>query len=84
MESSRQYLNDTKLGQQLAEEGFVVIPFLSEEEVSLLKKAFEEAHPEQPAPFYATAHHQDSEFRKKMSAVISKVIEPFCQDVFNE
>jgi len=84
MESQRQYLNDARLDRQLAEDGYVVIPFLSDEEVFSLKQVFEEAHPQQPAPFYATAHHQDSDFRKQMSAAISEVLKPHCDQVFND
>lgn len=84
MEPTRQYLKDAHLDKRLAEDGYVVIPFLSEKEVQSLKQVFGEAHPEQPAPFYATAHHQDSDFRKKMSAAISEVLKPHCELVFHE
>jgi hypothetical protein len=81
--SVRQYLNNPQLDQQLAKEGFVVIPFLNTEEVSHLKQAYEDAHGEQSQPFYATAHHQDSAFRKKMSDAIFEVLSPHCEKVFN-
>jgi hypothetical protein len=84
MESQRQYLKDAQLNQQLSEDGYVVIPFFSDDEVFSLKQVFEEAHPEQPAPFYATAHHQDSNFRKQMSAAISEVLKSHSDEVFNE
>lgn len=83
MALNRTYLNDDELDKQLAEEGYVVVPFLSPEEVETLKKAYLEAHPNQDVPFYATAHHQDSEFRKKMSEVISEVLRPHAENYFN-
>lgn len=84
MESQRQYLKDSQLDKQLAEEGFVVIPFLSGDEVESLKKVFEDAHPEQVQPFYASGHHHDPDFRKEMSSAISEVFQPHFEEVFNQ
>ena len=81
-DSKRIYLKDAQLNQQLADEGFVVIPLLNEAEVEQLKKVYREAHLEEQVPFYATAHHQDSEFRKKMSSAISAVLKPHTAEVF--
>ena len=84
MSVSRQYLKDESLERKLAEEGYVVVPFLNEEQVQHLKRVFNDAHPTETIPFYATAHHQDSEFRKVMSAAISKVLKPHTEKIFEE
>ncbi len=81
-DSTRTYLNDSDLDRQLAEEGFVVVPFLNSIEVESLKRVYFEAHVEEQIPFYATAHHQDSEFRKKMSEAISAILTPHTEEVF--
>lgn len=81
-QQKRAYLKDADLDRQLADEGFVVIPFLDEAEIVRLKEVYREAHSEEQVPFYATAHHQDPEFRKKMSNAISAVLKPHAERVF--
>ena len=81
-ESKRTYLKDAELDKQLNQEGFVVIPFLSESEVEELKQVYFASHSEEQVPFYATAHHQDSDFRRKMSESISAVLKPHAAEVF--
>ncbi len=80
--TERTYLNDPELDRQLSEEGFVVVSFLDQAEVERLKKVYCEAHSEEQVPFYATAHHQDPEFRKKMSVAISTVLKPHVERLF--
>lgn len=70
------------LDNQLAEDGFVVVPFLNPSEIVALKKVYNDAHSEQQVPFYATAHHQDSEFRKRMSEAIAAILKPHAEGVF--
>ncbi|MCF8464373.1 MAG: phytanoyl-CoA dioxygenase family protein [Flavobacteriales bacterium] len=82
MSTLRQYLQNLELDRQLAEEGYVVVSFLNEDEVRVLKKVFEDAHPIETVPFYATAHHQDSDFRKEMSFAISNVIKSHVEEAF--
>lgn len=84
MSDKRTYLKDPSLDKKLAEEGYVVVPFLTDEEVSSLKQSFQEAHPNETVPFYATAHHQDPKFRKEMSRTISSVLKPHAERYFNE
>jgi len=81
-ESKRTYLKDAELDKQLNQEGFVVVPFLSGSEVEELKQVYFGSHSEEQVAFYATAHHQDSDFRKKMSVAISAVLEPHAATVF--
>ena len=79
---NRKYLIDPVLDRQLAEDGFVVVPFLDAIEIEALKKVYAEDHTVEQVPFYATAHHQDSEFRKKMSEAITSVLKPHSERVF--
>jgi hypothetical protein len=80
---SRQYLLDAELNAQLAEYGYVVIPFLNVDDVEKLVATFDNAHQAETAAFYASSHHESSDFRKKMSAAISEVLEPHSNRVFN-
>lgn len=83
-QKKRPYLNDETLDQQLDQEGYVVIPFLEQDEVDQLVKVFKEAHKEDIVPFYATAHHPSSDFRKEMSNHIVEVLRPHASEVFND
>ncbi|MBL4586933.1 MAG: phytanoyl-CoA dioxygenase family protein [Flavobacteriales bacterium] len=80
--SPRQYLKDAELDRQLSEKGFVVMDFLGTEEVAALTKTFNDSHTEETVPFYATAHHQNTDFRKKMSAAISEKLQPHFDKTF--
>ncbi len=82
MRLARQYLQDAELNRQLAEQGFVVIPWLSKEEVNSLKLKFENAHDVEMPSFYATSHHQDTDFRKLMSQAITDVLKPHADATF--
>lgn len=84
MSLARQYLQDAELNRQLAEQGFVVIPWLSKEEVTSLKLKFESAHDVEMPSFYATSHHQDTDFRKSMSQAITDVLKPHADATFRD
>ena len=60
----------------------MVLPFLDASEVESLKQFYREAHSVEQVPFYATSHHHDSDFRKKMSEKISEVLRPHAENVF--
>jgi hypothetical protein len=65
-------LKDTKLDQDLLAEGYVVVPFLNENELEGLKQFFYENHPNDIPGFYASAHSKDLDFRNKMNAKIKQ------------
>jgi hypothetical protein len=74
---ARHYLNNTELNAQLIEQGYVVVPLLNADEVRTLSNIYSEAHPKETIPFYATAHHENTEFRKEMSsAIIGSILNP--------
>lgn len=80
---ARQYLNSVELDKQLREQGYVVVPLLDAAEVEALRNIYEEAHPTQTVPFYATAHHEDTGFRKKMSSdILGSILNPV-NEIFN-
>jgi Phytanoyl-CoA dioxygenase (PhyH) len=63
-------------------EGFVVIPFLSAEEVAGLKTFFYAAHNTVPEGMYATSHSPDFPFRQKMNEEIKTVCSRAMQTYF--
>lgn len=69
------FLKNKDLDKQLAEFGYVVVPFLAADQVDELKKFFYDNHPNEIPGFYATAHHPDIAFRKKMNNKIKAAFE---------
>jgi hypothetical protein len=68
----RQYFKDSALNAEIEKKGFVVLPFLNNEELTALQSAFSNIPAEEITQFYASAHHPDVEFRKKMSELIKQ------------
>lgn len=64
---------DKERNQRLAEQGYVIIPFLSESEIAELKDFYFAEHNTTPEHFYASAHVSDLEFRQRMHSRISEV-----------
>jgi hypothetical protein len=71
----KQILKNAHTDGLLSEKGYVVIPFLSKEEVDHLVSFFLENHSNNIHGFYATAHVNDIEFRQKMNLEIRKVFD---------
>lgn len=80
----RKYLNDEKLNEQLVTDGYATVRLLSDESVDRLLSIFHESHKDGVGPFYATAHHQDTELRKRMSEGILNELSPVAEKVFNQ
>ena len=68
-------LKNNTLDKQLVQEGYVIVPFLSTQEVKELKDFFYDNHSDDIPGFYATAHHPDIAFRKKMNDTIKRVFQ---------
>lgn len=68
-------LKDNLLDKQLLDEGFVIVPFLKQEETKELVDFFNLNHPQGVKGFYATAHSQDIAFRNRMNDEIRKVFQ---------
>lgn len=80
----RQYLKNPELNAQLSSEGYVVVKLLTNDKVSDLAETFKAAQGEVIDPFYATAHHQSSEFRNQMSYAISDAISKPIDELFED
>jgi hypothetical protein len=66
-------LKDAELDRNLLAEGYVVVPFLTVEEVQSLKDYYYASHPRQLDGMYATAHVPDINLRMRMNDFIKKV-----------
>ncbi|MBK9353443.1 MAG: phytanoyl-CoA dioxygenase family protein [Bacteroidetes bacterium] len=59
----------------LRELGYITIPFLNSDELRELNHKYSIFHPKEMEGLYASAHHQDFNFRIKMSTLIRGIIE---------
>ncbi len=59
----------------LEKEGYIVVPFLNEDEVASLKNTYFREHTESKEGLYATAHSHSFEFKKKLSDAILEKFE---------
>src|ERR1051325_9528638 len=73
MALTQQILKDDTLDSKLLEQGYVVVPFLTEEEVQLLTEYYYQSHPRQLQGMYATAHTPDIQLRMRMNDYIKKI-----------
>lgn len=69
-------LKDVRNDTILKEQGYILLDFLSEDEVQSLLTEYKKFHPTEQSGLYASAHHQDFNFRIKMSKLIYDVLAP--------
>jgi len=74
----RQILKDSTQNTILETQGYVVLPFLSEDELSSLIDVFEAIPNEDLSDFYASSHQKDLEFRKSTN---DKIVQAFGRSV---
>ena len=78
----KQILQDDILEKKLSEDGYVVIPFLTEDEVRSLIHFYYQYHNMQLNGMYATAHVSDIELRIKMNNYIEDKFSRAIKSVF--
>lgn len=66
-------LKNENLQKSLSEKGYVIVPFLNNEEVEQLKTVYYTHHPTTLEGMYATAHTHDLTLRTKMNEEIKNV-----------
>ncbi len=78
----QQILANKTLDKELLERGYVVIPFLTPEEVTELVDFYYQSHAREGDGMYATAHVPDIAFRMRMNAFIKAVFERAINETF--
>lgn len=82
MSTTQQILLDEQSDKQLLQQGYVVMPFLNQDEVSALVNFYYEHRPRQQDGMYATAHAPDLDFRMKMNNFIKKTFARAIEETF--
>lgn len=76
--------NDEELQQQFDKDGYIVVPFLSNEEVSRLKKLYEEVSPQIPASFHSTSFSTDNVLKQKINNEVEKIYSSKAETLFHD
>jgi hypothetical protein len=73
----RNVFRDSELNRRFAEDGYVVVPFLTTSDLSSLQKAFTELHPGDLPPFYTTIWGTtDTAHRRAVYEAIRPIVDP--------
>jgi len=67
---------DTTTEKEFATKGYVVRPFLHQEEIRVLQQLYEKFPPELPSDFYATVFSRNADYRRSVSDGIGAAIKP--------
>jgi hypothetical protein len=79
----RKILLDESKDLDLENQGYAVISFLNQDEITELSAFFYEKHTELPAGMYASSHASDLELRKEMNEEIQRVCKRAVQNSFS-
>lgn len=76
--------NDSKLQQQFDRDGYVVVPFLKQDDINSLTSLFYELHKQVPENFYSTTFSASPEFKQQINAQTEKAFESKVGEVFTD
>jgi hypothetical protein len=72
----RAVFRDDGLNRRYAAQGYLVLPFLSATEVSLLTQVFDQLHQGELAPFHSSVRHKEESHRRAVDVAICGIYEP--------
>lgn len=76
------FFKDDELERQLCEEGYVIIPFFSEEEVSTLLEYFLDQNREDAKRIFAVSHSKDVDMKTEVNKWVAKRYEKRVEELF--
>jgi ectoine hydroxylase-related dioxygenase (phytanoyl-CoA dioxygenase family) len=76
--------NDEKLQQQFDKNGYIVVPFLSSEEVTRLQNLYEEVSPKIPVSFHSTSFSNDDSLKQKINNEVEKIYSAKAEVLFRD
>ena len=77
-------LNDPHLDEHLEQEGYVVVPFLDNEEINTLVTLYQQKNTATKEGLYATAHSADYDYKKQLNDEILRQFTPAINRIFHE
>lgn len=82
---SVEVFKDPILQRQFDRDGYIVVPFLSKEEVASLTALFYELHPQSPGePFYSTTFNKEEPFKKIVTERTGKIFDRVVDGYFEK
>ena len=76
--------NDEKLQQQFDKDGYIVVTFLSNEEVARLKNLYAEVSLQIPASFHSTSFSTDDALKQKINDAVEKIYSSKAEIFFHD
>ena len=73
---------DTVLQAQFDRDGYVLMDFISREEVDRISQKFYALHPNLPKGFYSAAYNPDENFKEEIFAYTEKIFHPLLEKKF--
>lgn len=77
-----QILKNPELNEQLIRDGYIVLPVLNDEQVSLFKALYKKWHPTTPDAFYKSFFNPNEAYRKEVDALIMTHFKPALDNFF--
>lgn len=72
-DNMKRIFKDPERQQQFEEQGFVVVPFYTKEEIEELNKLYDDLHPVDEKGFYPSTFSQDKNYRQKADEEIRRI-----------
>jgi hypothetical protein len=76
---------DENLQNQFEREGYIVVPFYSEEEISALVKCYDELHPSNEVGFFPSTFSNDKSYRQRADEEVRRIgqkhINHYCKNI---
>ncbi len=77
-----QILKDKALNEQLITNGYIVLPMLTDSEVSFFRELYKKWHPQDPSEFYKSYFNPNPEYKQEVEHFIIKHFTPRLEEYF--
>lgn len=78
------FLKDNKLADQLETDGYLVVPFCSEQQISQLIELFRTVSVDKESPFWSSSFLADTEFKEQLSSSVNDILGSSVTDVMSD
>jgi len=79
----RSIFRDGDLNRRYQDDGYVIVPFLTEPEIDQLRAFFDDLHPDKLPAFYPSVMNGDAKYRQTVSEAIRAVFDPKIAVIFD-
>lgn len=84
MQITFQIFKDLKLNTEINLMGYVKLPILNEEEISILKTLYHKWHPETPKTYYRSFFSKNRDYKNEVEGKIFEIVAPKLENYFQD